>query len=102
MAESRQLTMSAVNLHLQGMEVGVASLKRLHVHLDEIVAYAALLRRGEELLPVDRTLSDRHFFLGSRRPVLEMHREKAPWIFHKKSNRVQAETENINLELTLD
>ena len=47
-------------LHLQIVKVGIAGFERVHVHLDVVVLHAALLGRGEELLPVDHALSHRH------------------------------------------
>jgi len=59
-------------------------------------------RRSKDLLPVDRTLSHRRHALGSRRPVLQMQREKRPGYF-VRMQRVKAQAYRVgNLKLALD
>src|SRR6266496_3710191 len=80
-------------LHLQIVKIWVARLHRGHVHFDEVILDPAFLRSGEEFLPIDRALSDRHLFLDSRRPVLEMQRTKPARILRQIRGGLKTKTD---------
>src|SRR5215469_7715332 len=88
--------------HLEASQIGNAGLHEVQVHLNEIILHAAGLRRGEDFLPIQSVLADRHDLFGLRGPALDVHRNETPRVLHEIFRSVKALLNRGDLELKLD
>src|SRR5688572_17340970 len=79
------------------VKIGIACLQRVHVHLHEVVLDPAFFGGGEDLFPVDGTLSHRHHFLVGEGPVHQMHRSESAGILLQHLRGVEAEHNDEDL-----
>src|SRR5215469_10899215 len=87
--------------HFQATNVWHASLHHFELHLDEVVLDSSNLRRGENLLPVERILPDWRDLLCGRSPSLHVHRNEPSRIFREIFSGIKAVRNSRNLELKL-
>src|ERR1700761_8817864 len=83
-------------------EIRNAGLHQRQVHLDEVVLDAACLGRGKYSIPIESALAYWHYLASLCRPALNMHGNKAAWVFRKVLGSVIAVADCGNLELELD
>src|SRR6266478_815152 len=87
---------------LESAKVGDANSHHVQVHFDEVVLYAARFGGGEDFLPIQSVLADRHHFFGFRRPALQVHGKEAAGVLREILRGVVATADGGDLELELD
>src|SRR6185437_3788679 len=87
--------------NLKRLQIRNTRLHKIERHLDEVILDSARLRRGENLLPVERILrrSDSHLLLRVVVPALAMHRDKAPRILVEIFRGIDSLRNRRNLKL---